>query len=132
VPRYRPDDEEDRVAQGKRPARPPARGRAVDPAAPFLTPGASPLRTAVERRSATVVVFLSRLPRAVPGLLVVFLVAAGLLAKPVVSGGALLLVGLLLTWLVFLSWPRVPAAGRAVRVVVIAIVVAYALARFTI
>jgi hypothetical protein len=104
----------------------------VDPAAPFLTPGASPLRNAVERRSATVVVFLSRLPRAVPGLLVVFLVAAGLLAKPVVSGVALLLVGLLLTWLVFLSWPRVPAPGRAVRVVVIAIVVAYAVSRFTI
>jgi hypothetical protein len=112
---------------GKGPAR---QGRAVDPSAPFLTPGATPFRTAVERRSAIVVVFLSRLPRAVPGLLVVGLVAAGLLAPPVVSGVALLFVGLLLTWLVFLSWARVPAVGRAVRVVVIAIVFAYALARF--
>ena len=97
---------------------------------PFLTPGASPFRTAVERRSAKVVVFLRGLPRPVPGLLVVGLVAAGLLAPPLVSGVALLVVALLLAWLVFLSWPAVPAPGRAIRVVVIAMVTAYALVRF--
>jgi hypothetical protein len=110
----------------------PTPRRVADPALPFLTPDGSPLRAAVERRSATVIVFLSHLPRAVPGLLVVFLVAAGLLAKPAISGVALLVVGLLLTWLVFLSWPRLPATGRVVRCVVIAIVFAYAISRFTI
>ncbi len=96
---------------------------------PFLTPGASPFRAAVERRSATVVVFLRHLPRALPGILVLGLVAAGLLAPPVAGGVALLFVAVVLTWLVFLSWPAVPPPGRAVRLVVLAIVVAYGLVR---
>ncbi|HEX8003534.1 MAG TPA: DUF6703 family protein [Mycobacteriales bacterium] len=96
---------------------------------PFLTPGATPFRAAVERRSAHVVVFLRGLPRPLPGLVVVGLVAAGLLAPPVVGGVALLLVAVLLTWLVFLSWPSVPPPGRAIRVVVVALVIAYALVR---
>jgi hypothetical protein len=97
---------------------------------PFLTPGGSAFRHAVERRSAIVAVFLHRLPRAVPGLIVVGLVATGLLAPPVVSGVVLLVVAALLLWLVFLSWPAIPAQARALRTVVIAIVVAYALSRF--
>jgi hypothetical protein len=96
---------------------------------PFLTPGASPFRQRVERRSATVVVFLSRLPRALPGLIVAGLVLAALVLPPVASGVAMLVVAALLTWLVYLSWPGVPPPGRAVRLVVIAIVVAYAAAR---
>jgi VIT1/CCC1 family predicted Fe2+/Mn2+ transporter len=118
------------VAKRKGPTPARQRARRVDPTAPFLTPDASPLRAAVERRSATVIVFLSHLPRALPGLVVVLLVAAGLLAPPVVSGVALLVVGALLAWLVFLSWGRVPAVGRAVRCVVIALVLGYALTRF--
>jgi hypothetical protein len=96
---------------------------------PFLTPGGSPFRRAVERRSAFVLVFLRSLPRAVPGLMVVGLLVAALLAPPVVSAVALLVVALLLVWLTFLSWPVVPAQGRAVRLVVIAVVIAYAIAR---
>lgn len=97
---------------------------------PFLTPGGSPFRHAVERRSATVAVFLSHLPRALPGLLVVSLVAAGLLAPPPANGVVLLVVALLLAWLVYLSWPAIPAQAKAIRVVVIALVVGYALSRF--
>ena len=83
----------------------------------------------METRSATVVVWLRSLPRALPGLIVVGLLVAALLAPPVVSALALLVVALLLAWLTFLSWPAVPAQGRAVRLVVLAIVVAYAVAR---
>lgn len=96
---------------------------------PFLTPGASPFRAAVERRSAVFVVFLRRLPRAVPGLVVIGLVALGLIAPGAVGGIALLAVALLLTWLVFLSWPAVPPPGRVIRLVVVALVVAYAIVR---
>jgi len=96
---------------------------------PFLTPNASPFRLAVERRSAAVVLFLRQLPRPVPGLLVVGLVASGLLAPPLAGGIALLFVALLLAWLVFLSWPSLPPPGRAIRVVVVAMVVAYAFVR---
>jgi hypothetical protein len=96
---------------------------------PFLTPGASPFRTAVERRSAVVVIFLRRLPRVVPSLLVIGLVAAGLLAPPVAGGVALLVIGALLGWLVYLSWPALPPPARAIRAVVIAVVFAYAISR---
>ena len=96
---------------------------------PFLTPNASPFRTSVERRSAKMLVFLRGLPRPVPGLLVLALVAAGLLAPPVIGGIALLFVALLLAWVAFLSWPGVPPPARAIRLVVLAMVVAYALAR---
>jgi hypothetical protein len=122
----------------QRPARrPPARsgqGRGAQAARqaeprPFLTPDGSPFRHAVERRSATVVVFLSRLPRAVPGLLVVCLVFAALVAPPVAGAVALFAIAALLSWLVYLSWPGVPPAGRAIRLVVLAIVLAYAVVR---
>ena len=87
------------------------------------------LRATVERRSALVLVFLRGLPRPVPGLAVVGLVVAGLLAPPVAGGIALLLVAALLAWLMYLSWPAVAPTGRAVRLVVLAIVVAYGLVR---
>lgn len=96
---------------------------------PFLTPGASPFRLAVERRSAAFLVFLRGLPRPVPGLLVIGLLAAGLLAPPVPGAIAMLAVAALLGWLVFLSWPRIPTVGRGVRLVVVALVIGYALSK---
>ncbi|HVF04055.1 MAG TPA: DUF6703 family protein [Frankiaceae bacterium] len=96
---------------------------------PFLTPGGSPFRHAVERRSAVVALFLRGLPRPVPGLIVLGLVAAGLLAAPPVSPLVLLVVASLLGWLAFLAWPAIPTPGKLVRVVVIALVIGYALSR---
>jgi hypothetical protein len=96
---------------------------------PFLTPNASPFRTAVERRSAKVVVFLRHLPRAVPGLLVVGIVATGLLAPPLPGFVALLVAAFLLLWLAYLTWPVVPLPGRVLRLAVFAMVVAYAFVR---
>lgn len=98
---------------------------------PFLTPNATPFRTAVERRSAKVVVFLRHLPRAVPGLLVIGIVAAGLLAPPAVGFVALLVAAFVLLWLAYLTWPVVPLPGRVLRLAVVAMVVAYALVRLT-
>jgi len=97
---------------------------------PFLTPDASPFRLAVERRSAALLVFLRGLPRPVPGLIVLALVAAGLVAPPVLGGIALLLVALVLAWVAYLSWPGVPPPARAIRLVVLALVIAYAFVRF--
>lgn len=115
------------MSQRKRPpAPPPAQPK------PFLTPGGSPFRHAVERRSAIVAVFLHRLPRAVPGLIVIGLVAAGLLTPPMVSGVVLLVVAALLAWLVFLSWPAIQPPAKAVRLLVIAMVIGYALARLVV
>jgi len=87
------------------------------------------LRREVERRSAIVVLFLRGLPRALPALLVLAVVAGGL-ALPGLGGAlCLLIAALVLTWLVFLSWPALPAFGRGIRVLVIAAVVVMAVAR---
>ena len=120
-----------RPAPKQPPRRQPARqAQQAQPRRPFLTPHASPFRTAVERRSAVVVVFLRKLPRLVPGLLVIGIVATGLLAPPVAGGVALLVAALLLAWLAFLTWPAMPAPGRILRLAVVAMVVAYAIVRF--
>jgi hypothetical protein len=119
----------------KAPARPaggrPAAGRpaAAPEPKPFLTEDGSAFRHGVERRSAVVLVFLSRLPRALPGIIVIGLILAALVAPPVVSAAVLFVVAALLVWLVYLSWPSVPLPGRLVRLVVIAVVVAYAFVR---
>lgn len=88
-------------------------------------------RADVERRSAVVLVFLSRLPRAVPAILVLGLVAAGLAAPPAVSAAMLLFVAAVLGWLAYLSWPRIPAPARAIRLAVVALAIGYALSRLT-
>lgn len=111
------------MSQRKRPAPPAAQPK------PFLTPGGSPFRHAVERRSAVVAVFLHRLPRALPGLIVIGLLAAGLLAPPLASGIVLLVVAALLAWLVFLSWPAIKPPAKLIRLLVIAMVIGYALDR---
>jgi hypothetical protein len=96
---------------------------------PFATPNASPFRRAVERRSALVLVYLRGLPKAMPGLLVLGLLTAALLAPGVGGAALLVLVALLLTWLVYLSWPALPPVGRAVRVAVIVALVMLAVSR---
>jgi hypothetical protein len=96
---------------------------------PFLTPGASPFRQSVERRSAVAVVALRALPKAMPGLLVLALLAGALIVQGVGGAVLVLVVALLLTWLVYLSWPALPGAGRAVRLATIAALVAFAVNR---
>ena len=91
----------------------------------------SSFRQDVERRSAVVLVYLSRLPRVVPALVVLGLVAAGLAAPPAVGSVVLLLVAAILGWLAYLSWPRIPPPARAIRLAVVALVIGYALARLT-
>ncbi|HVE64849.1 MAG TPA: DUF6703 family protein [Mycobacteriales bacterium] len=98
---------------------------------PFLTPEASPRRRAIERRSAVVLLFLRGLPRALPALLVLGVVAGGLALPGVAGAVCLVLAALVLVWLVYLSWPALSPAGRAIRVLVIAAVVVLALDRIT-
>jgi hypothetical protein len=87
------------------------------------------LRRAVERRSAFVIVFLRGLPRWLPGILVVGLLAGGLLLHGVPGAVLLAVIALLLIWLVFLSWPALPVLGRGVRLVVIALLIAAVIGR---
>ncbi len=100
-------------------ARRPRRGKPapkLPPGRPFLTPGGSARRHAVERRSAVFLLFLRGLPRLVPPLVALGVAAAGLAVPGPVGAACLVVVAALLFWLAYLSWPAVPPAGRAVRV----------------
>ena len=81
------------------------------------TPGASGTRQAVERFSARPLVFLTQLPRWVLLLIVLGLLISGFAVPGWIGAIALLLVGILLGWLAYLSWPRINTSGRAGRVV---------------
>ncbi|MQA80764.1 MAG: hypothetical protein GEV10_20170 [Streptosporangiales bacterium] len=92
----------------------------------FATPDASPLRARLERRSATVLVFMHRLPRWVPFVLMLGLLAAALLVKGVIGGLLLVLLAVVLCWLAFVSWPTLGKGDRAFRVFAMLVVVAAA------
>ncbi len=100
------------------------------PKRPFMTPDASPFRREVERRSLVAVLFLRGLPKAVPALLVLGVVAAGIAVDGPLGVLCYLMSVLLLSWLVYLSWPALPPVGRAVRVVVIGGVIVMVGSRF--
>lgn len=95
----------------------------------LFTPGASPARQALENRSATYLLWLHQLPRWLLPVLAAGLLVTGFAVGGV--GGALALAGLAvaLGWLAAVSWPRLSAQGRMLRVLVIGAVVAIALVR---
>jgi uncharacterized RDD family membrane protein YckC len=87
------------------------------------TPGASETRQAVERFSARPLVFLTQLPRWVLLLVVLGLLISGFAVPGLIGAIALLLVGILLGWLAYLSWPSINASGRVLRVIALACMV---------
>ena len=89
----------------------------------------TPLRRTIERRSAPLLVVLHRLPGWVPFLTLLALVLGGLFAPAPVGAALLVLLAGLLGWLVYLGWPALPPAGRAVRVAVLALVLVAAVRR---
>jgi len=84
----------------------------------FFTPGATGLRRAVERRSATLLVFLYQLPR---WILPIVMVALLLAVLPVLA---------FILWLAYLSWPSLGTVARLMRVALGAFVTLLALDRF--
>jgi hypothetical protein len=76
-------------------------------------------------------VWLHRQPRWLVPVLTVLLTLGGLFLPPVPGGLCLLVVAVFLAWLASLAWPRLGAGGRVVRVAVIALVAAVAVARMT-
>jgi hypothetical protein len=95
----------------------------------LFTPDASPPRQALEHRSATWLLWLHQLPRWLLPVLAAGLLVAGFAVSGL--GGAVILCGLavVLGWLATVSWPRLPAQGRLLRVIVIGAVLAVAVVR---
>ncbi|MDX6197815.1 MAG: hypothetical protein QOJ79_966 [Actinomycetota bacterium] len=82
-----------------------------------------PVRRAVEKRSAPVLVLLTQQHRAVVPLLSVLLLIGGL-AMPVPVGVVCLAVlAAFVGWLTFLSWPALVAPARLVRVTTLLLIV---------
>jgi hypothetical protein len=83
----------------------------------------TPLRRAVEQRSAAPLAWLATRPRWVPFVLVVALLLGGLFAPPVLGAALLVLLLLLVGWLTYLAWPQLAGSGRLARLAVLALVV---------
>ncbi|MGH3096139.1 MAG: DUF6703 family protein [Streptosporangiales bacterium] len=81
----------------------------------FATPDASPLRETVERKSATALVLLHRMPRWVPMLVIFGLLTAGLALKGVLGGALIIVLVAILGWLAYISWPTLTRADRTFR-----------------
>ena len=92
----------------------------------LFTPGASAARQATERRSAKPLLYLYQMPAWVAPLLMVALLITGLAVRG--PGGAVALCGVavVLGWLAGLSWPRLSAAGRLGRLLVVAAILGIA------
>ena len=84
------------------------------------------LRPSIERASLPLITRLSQLPRAVPFLIMLALLVAGvMIAGPV----GFLLMGLAATfvgWILYLSWPRLSGSERIMRLAVFLLAVALA------
>jgi energy-coupling factor transporter transmembrane protein EcfT len=89
----------------------------------------STLRRNIERASLPMISWLGRLPRAVPFLLLLALLIAGV----VIQGPAgFVLMGLgaaFVAWILYLSWPRLTGSERIMRSAVLLLAVAMAITR---
>jgi hypothetical protein len=79
----------------------------------------SRLRTTIERASLPALTRLSALPRAVPFVVMLALIVAGLWVQGVVGFGLIMLGVLFLGWLLYLAWPRLGPSERLMRFTVI-------------
>jgi len=105
---------------GARPQR-ARRPRPLPPGSTLFSPGASPAREQVERRSATLLLWLHQLPAWLPAVLAAALLVVGMAARGVGAAAALCGLAVLLAWLGAISWPRLSGQGRALRVGAVAV-----------
>lgn len=89
----------------------------------------SPSRSALERRSASALLFLHRLPRWLLPVVVGVLLLLGLAIPDAWAGIFLLLIAGLFGWLLALSWPVITVNSRIFRCIVVVVVAAGGIAR---
>ncbi|MDT7545989.1 MAG: hypothetical protein QOE99_2099 [Actinomycetota bacterium] len=81
------------------------------------------VRLAVEKRSAPVLVVLSRQPRLAVPLASLLLLIGGFALPPALGVACLAVLLVFLAWLTYLSWPVLVGQARAVRAATITLVV---------
>jgi len=109
-----------------RPGRPP---RPLPRGDSLFTPDATESRQALEHRSATFLLWLHQLPVWLPPVLAAGLLVAGLAIGGVGGAIALGALAVVLGWLAALSWPRLSAQNRLLRVAVVGAVLVVAVIR---
>lgn len=90
-----------------------------------------PFRRRFEQRSAGVLSRMSRVPVWLPLVVVLVLTVAGLLVHGPVGALLLLVLAALVGWLCYLGWPSLAGNARAVRLLVLAILVVLAIRQYT-
>ena len=90
----------------------------------------SPKPNNLHKISAPILLFIHSLPRLVFPIFTAAILLGGLFATSSVLGGSLLLLlGLILAWLIALSWTLLTPIARIVRSLMLVMVFAYALSR---
>ncbi|GAB3459728.1 hypothetical protein GCM10027570_44070 [Streptomonospora sediminis] len=87
----------------------------------FYTPGASRLRSEVERRSAAPLVWLHNAPRLLLPAVMGAVLIAGLALAGAVGAVLLVLLAAFFGWLAYLTWPRLRTGERAMRAGAVAV-----------
>jgi hypothetical protein len=100
---------------------------------PGRTPDRPPseARRSAEQRSAAPLLYLRQLPAWVPAVVLAALLVAGLAVRGWAGAALLIVVAAFLSWLAFLSWPRLPARGRLGRVAAIVLLLGLAVFQAT-
>lgn len=101
----------------------------AQPSPPPQHAAPGPVRAAVERASLPALRALGRLPVWVPFLVVLVLILGGGWLGGPVGIAAIALALLAVTWLLYLSWPRLTGVERLMRLTVLALVLAVAATR---
>lgn len=83
---------------------------------------AKPLRKKVEIFSTPILLKLNSFPRAIIPLLLLTFLLVGLFVPGTVGGFFILLVGLFVGWLLYLSWPLLAPRSRFFRVIAVAVI----------
>jgi hypothetical protein len=86
-------------------------------------------RSAIEKRSAVLMLYLRRQPRWLIAVVVAGVLVGGLFASGAVSAALLIAIAAIVTWLAYLSWPRTEPPARIARCVVVLALVALAVLR---
>lgn len=115
----------------KRPAKSSHSPRTQTPSRrPAPASDSSPARRRLEIASAGPLMLLSRMPKWIVPAVLALLLVAGLAIQSPWSALFLVPVALFLAWLLALAWPVLTTRGRLMRLVVVLLVVAAAIARF--
>jgi hypothetical protein len=84
-------------------------------------------RRSLEKASAMPIAFVSQLPRWLVPIVLAGLFVGGAVARGWIGAVALFLVAAFVAWLASLSWPALRLPGRLLRVLIIALLIAFAL-----